>query len=91
MEDLYQERVIAIRRRVSGEYPAVIYTSMNRSPSWFFKWWARYEKYGLEGLKDLPSLPLITAQFPTPDLLNPVEDKVAREIGKEDENIRRKS
>jgi hypothetical protein len=57
MADLYQERVIAIRRRVSGEYPAVIYTSMNRSPSWFFKWWARYEKYGLEGLKDLPRAP----------------------------------
>ena len=46
MEDSYQERIIAIRRRVSGEAPAVIYTSLNRSPGWFFKWWARYEKYG---------------------------------------------
>jgi len=57
MEDSYQERVIAIRRRVGGEAPAVIYASMHRSPSWFFKWWARYEQCGLDGLKDLPKAP----------------------------------
>lgn len=57
MKTLYEERMMAIRRYVEGEAPSQIYTSLRRSPKWFFKWKLRYERYGLDGLKDLSSAP----------------------------------
>ena len=57
MKDLYEERIIAIRRYIEGETPSQIYTRLKRSPKWFFKWKRRYELYGLDGLKELSRAP----------------------------------
>ena len=57
MKNLYEERMIAIRRYVEGETPSQIYTSLGRSPKWFFTWKRRYELDGLDGLKDLSRAP----------------------------------
>jgi putative transposase len=53
----YEERMRAIRRSLEGETPSQIYTSVGRSPRWFFKWKHRYELEGLDGLKDLSKAP----------------------------------
>jgi putative transposase len=62
----YEARMIAIRRDVAGEKPAMIYTSLHRSSAWFFKWKKRYERYGLDGLDDLSSAPHVQV-LKTPD------------------------
>jgi putative transposase len=55
--NIYEERMSAIRQYLEGESPSQIYTSLGRSPMWFFKWKLRYELYGLEGLNDLSKAP----------------------------------
>jgi len=45
-------RKFAIKRYLSGEKPANIYKSLNRSRKWFYKWLNRYKESGLDGLKD---------------------------------------
>jgi transposase InsO family protein len=57
MTNLYDERMLAIRRYVEGQTPSEIYTRLGRSPKWFFKWKRRYELDGLDGLKDLSRAP----------------------------------
>jgi len=57
MKNLYEERMLAIRRYVEGEAPSQIYTSLGRSSRWFFKWKLRYDVCGLDGLKDLSKAP----------------------------------
>lgn len=59
MDDLQEEalRNEAINRRLAGERPCDIYRSLNRSKSWFDKHWARYRKYGREGLKSRSRAP----------------------------------
>ena len=57
MNDEYETRVVAIRRYLEGEPPVKIYTSLGRSPVWFFKWRNRYDRYGLDGLHDLSKAP----------------------------------
>lgn len=49
MNEEYETRVIAIRCYLEGEPPVKIYTSLGRSPVWFFKWKKRYQRSGLEG------------------------------------------
>jgi transposase InsO family protein len=71
MNDEYQERVVAIRRYLEGASAAQIYTALGRSPTWFFKWKHRYERYGLEGLKDLSKAPRHQARQ-TPEALEAV-------------------
>jgi putative transposase len=36
-------RITAIRRYLKGESPKSIYTDLNRSKNWFFKWLRRYK------------------------------------------------
>ncbi len=59
MDDLQEEalRNEAVNRRLAGERPCEIYRSLNRSKSWFDKHWARYRKYGREGLKSRSRAP----------------------------------
>lgn len=38
-----QIRQIAIQRHLKGEKPKIIYTDLNRSKQWFFKWFNRYK------------------------------------------------
>ena len=57
MNDVYQDRIVAIRRYLEGENPARIYTRLGHSATWFFKWKNRYELYGVEGLKSLSKAP----------------------------------
>ncbi len=57
MKNLYEERMLAIKRYVEGEAPSQIYTRLGRSSRWFFKWKLRYALYGLDGLKDLSRAP----------------------------------
>jgi hypothetical protein len=47
----------AIRRYVLGEAPRVIYTSMNRSKKWFFKWLKRYQSGVVDWHKDESKAP----------------------------------
>ena len=57
MNTWYEDRKIAMKRYLEGEQPSHIYTSLGYSQTWFFKWKLRYERYGLDGLVDVPSAP----------------------------------
>jgi putative transposase len=57
MNDEYETRLVAMRRYLEGVPPTEIYTSLKRSPVWFFKWKKRYDAYGIEGLHDLSRAP----------------------------------
>jgi ABC-type cobalamin/Fe3+-siderophores transport system ATPase subunit len=59
MDDVLEEalRNEAINRRLAGERPCDIYRALNRSKSWFDKSWARYRRYGREGLKSWSRAP----------------------------------
>lgn len=57
MNDEYKKRLVAMRRYVEGEPAVRIYTSLERSSVWFFKWKKRYDLYGLDGLHDLSRSP----------------------------------
>lgn len=52
MKDEVFRRREAIRRRLAGEGVAQICAALERSPSWFHKWWQRYREEGVEGLYD---------------------------------------
>ena len=55
-EELREE---AIRRHViGGEGPKTIYTEINRSKKWFFKWLKRYQTGEKDWYKDRPRAPL---------------------------------
>lgn len=55
-EDLRKE---AIRRHLlDGESPKTIYTSINRSKEWFFKWLKRYQSGDTDWYKDRSKAPL---------------------------------
>jgi len=47
----------AIIRYLQGERPKQIYTSMNRSKKWFFKWLKRYQTGKADWHKDDPRTP----------------------------------
>lgn len=54
-EDLRKE---AIRRHlVEGETPKAVYTSINRSKKWFFKWLKRYQSGAADWYKELSRAP----------------------------------
>lgn len=46
-------RQTAIRQRLSGEHIETICRTLQRSESWFYKWWHRYLESGPDGLYDL--------------------------------------
>jgi transposase InsO family protein len=48
----YEVRKDAIRRYFEGEDPVAVYTDLQRTKQWFFKWLNRYRVNGDEGLKD---------------------------------------
>ena len=52
MKDEVFRRQEAIRRRLAGESVAQLCAALQRSPSWFHKWWQRYREEGAEGLYD---------------------------------------
>ena len=56
MEEL-QIRKKAIERYSNGEKPKQIYTSLNRSKKWFFKWLKRYQAGNSEWYKDQSKAP----------------------------------
>jgi putative transposase len=53
MNDELSLRQLAIRRRLAGDRVEAICTSLQRSLSWFHKWWHRYLRMGPGGLYDL--------------------------------------
>ena len=55
--DEYEKRLVAMRRYLEGECPVRMYTSLDQSPVWFFKWKKRYDLYGVDGLQALPRAP----------------------------------
>lgn len=57
MCDLLTQRQEAVRRRLAGQEPECICRDLGRSEGWFFKWWARYQALGPEGLHDLSRAP----------------------------------
>lgn len=52
MKDEVFRRQEAIRRRLAGERIEPICAVLDRSVSWFYKWWQRYQWEGVEGLHD---------------------------------------
>ncbi len=53
-EDLRKQ---AVQRHQAGESPKAVYTSLNRSKFWFFKWLNRYQSGATDWYKDLPRTP----------------------------------
>jgi transposase len=50
-------RIKAIQRYVQGEKPKAIYTDLNRSKKWFFKWLRRYQSGEKDWYKDQSRAP----------------------------------
>ncbi len=48
----YDLRLHAIKHYFAGEKPINIYSGLNRSKEWFFKWLKRYQEFGEAGLRD---------------------------------------
>lgn len=48
----------AIRRHIGGESPKAVYTSLNRSKKWFFKWLSRYQSGAADWYKERSRAPL---------------------------------
>ena len=48
----------AIKRHLDGESPKEVYTSLNRSKKWFFKWLNRYQSGATDWFKELSRAPL---------------------------------
>jgi hypothetical protein len=82
----YEKRLHAMRRYLEGEAPVKIYTSLGQSSVWFFKWKKRYDRYGLDGLRDLSRAPRRQAK-PTSEILEAVIVTIrkAREVRERDE------
>jgi putative transposase len=57
MENELAARQLAIQLRLAGESIDNICQQLNRSRSWFNKWWGRYMAEGAEGLYDLSRAP----------------------------------
>ena len=55
----HELRIKAINRYVKGESPKSIYTNLNRSKEWFFKWLKRYHSGEPEWYKEKSRAPLI--------------------------------
>ena len=53
----YELRKKAIQRYLQGEKPKAIYTDLNRSKKWFFKWLKRYQTGQKDWHKDQPRAP----------------------------------
>ena len=47
----------AIQRYRNHEQPKAIYTDLNRSKYWFFKWLKRYQSGDFDWYKDQPKIP----------------------------------
>ena len=50
-------RKTAIERYLGGEKPKSIYSDLNRSKKWFFKWLRRYQSGNKDWYKDQPKAP----------------------------------
>ena len=50
-------RITAIERYIKGEAPKSIYTDLNRSKNWFFKWLKRYKSGELDWYKSRSKAP----------------------------------
>lgn len=50
-------RIKAIERHIKGEAPKSIYTDLNRSKNWFFKWLKRYKSGDRDWYKSKSSTP----------------------------------
>ena len=50
-------RKTAIQRYLKGEKPKAIYTDLNRSKKWFFKWLKRYQSGDKDWYKDRSKAP----------------------------------
>jgi putative transposase len=57
MEELYEQRINAVDRYLNGESPKSIYTSLNRTKPWLFKWVDRYHTGLSEWYADAPRKP----------------------------------
>lgn len=53
-----QRRREAIQRHLMGESPKAIYTDLNRSKKWFFKWLKRYQDGDSDWYRDKSRAPL---------------------------------
>ena len=52
-----EERITAIKRHLEGESSGDLYRSVDKSKSWFMKWWKRYQTGDKEWYKDQSKKP----------------------------------
>ena len=52
MSEAEEERITAIKRHLEGERSRDLYRSVDKSKSWFMKWWKRYQTGDKEWYKD---------------------------------------
>jgi len=48
----------AVQRHLAGESPKAVYTSLDRSKKWFFKWLSRYQSGAADWYKEHSRAPL---------------------------------
>lgn len=53
-----ERRKQAVQRHLAGEAPKAVYTNLNRSKKWFFKWLKRYHTGATDWYKELSRAPL---------------------------------
>jgi len=68
LKDEVFRRQEAIRRRLAGESVVQLCAALQRSPSWFQKWWQRYLQEGAQGLYDRSHAPFCVANRTDPTL-----------------------
>ncbi len=81
MEESIRQR--AVRRYLTGEKPKAIYTDLNRSKKWFFKWLKRYQSGQKDWYRDQSKAP-----HSSPKRIPEVEKQRIIEVRKRLENER---
>lgn len=66
MEEEFFIRRQAVRCRLAGEPVDQICRSLDRTPTWFYKWWRRYRAEGVSGLRDRSRAPIRVANKTEP-------------------------
>jgi transposase-like protein len=62
----------AIRRRLAGEHRCTICADLERSPSWFSKWWAEYQTNAQLDFADRSRAPQTSPQQTSEEMVQTV-------------------
>lgn len=68
LEDEFLIRRQAVRFRLAGETVDQICRTLHRTPTWFYKWWHRYQAEGISGLRTRSHAPIQVVNKTDPEL-----------------------